>query len=148
MSQSASKKWPLKTSSSKRHGNYNGFRKSRLQNKPSRAGTFHATFWQLGENCRRWISFWRPLDFEGVTKIDSFWKQSKTDEKNGVQIEIFQATITSRLLCGLSSARLNVAERRRLEEFQSRCLPKILEISSAYVSRVSNRTILQEAQQK
>ena len=51
-------------------------------------------------------------------------------------------------LYGLSGAWINVAERRRLDGFQSRCLRKIVRIPPAYVSRISNQEVLEVAKQK
>ena len=48
---------------------------------------------------------------------------------------------------GLSSAWLNVAEMRRLNGFQCRCLRVILRIRPAFVSRVSNAKVLAESMQ-
>ena len=61
--------------------------------------------------------------------------------------EIFQAVVTSRLLYGLSSAWLNVAEQRRLDGFQARCLRRIWGIQPSYLSRVSNKEVLRTSGQ-
>ena len=58
------------------------------------------------------------------------------------KLQIFGAIISSRLLYGLASAWLNVAELRRLDGFQARCLRKMLRVSPAFISRVSNKSIL------
>ena len=55
--------------------------------------------------------------------------------------------ITSRLLYSLGSAWINVAELRRLNGFQCRCLRPILGIKPSFVSRVSNSTVLQQSAQ-
>ena len=55
--------------------------------------------------------------------------------------------VVSRLLYGLASAWLNVAESRRLNGFHARCLRKITGIKPSFVSRVSNATVLQRAGQ-
>jgi len=60
---------------------------------------------------------------------------------------IFQAVIVSRMIYGLSSAWLNVAEMRRLNGFQCRCLRVIQRIPPSFVSRVSNKVVLQESGQ-
>ena len=56
---------------------------------------------------------------------------------------IFTATIMSKLSYGLASACLSTAEQRRLDGFQSRCLRKIWGIKPAFVSRVSNKAVLE-----
>ena len=61
---------------------------------------------------------------------------------------VFNSVIVSRLLYGLSSAWLNKADVRRLNGFQARCLRKILRVAPSYYSRISNRTVLERAQQE
>ena len=46
---------------------------------------------------------------------------------------------------GLQTACPNLAERRRIDGLQARCLRRILRIPHAYYSRVSNRTVLERA---
>ena len=60
---------------------------------------------------------------------------------------IFQSVIVSRLLYGLSSAWLNVADLRRLNGFQCRCLRVIQRILPSFVSRVPNTKVLQQSGQ-
>jgi hypothetical protein len=60
---------------------------------------------------------------------------------------IFQSVIVSRLMYGLSSAWLNVAEMRRLNGFQCRCLRVIHGIPPSFVSRVSNKIVLEKSGQ-
>ena len=74
------------------------------------------------------------LAWADFTTLAQLWKHTSISRSR--KIDIFQATITSPLLYGLSSAWLNVAERRRMDGFQARCLRKILGIPSAYVSRI------------
>ena len=63
------------------------------------------------------------------------------------KIEVLQAMIMSRLLYGLSTAWANVAEVRRLNGFQARCLRPIMGIKPAFISRVSNASVLFQAGQ-
>ena len=58
---------------------------------------------------------------------------------------IYQALVESKLLYGLAAVCMNVAELRRLDGFQSKCLRKILGIAPSFISRVSNSTVLQHA---
>ena len=76
-------------------------------------------------------------------KLNRLWKHTTLTKHR--KVEVFQAFIVSRLLYGLSSAWLNVAEMRRLSGFQCRCLRVILRIAPAYVSRISNAKVLAEA---
>ena len=55
--------------------------------------------------------------------------------------------VLSRLLYGLSTVWLNVAQIRRLNGFQARCLRQALGIKPAFYSRVPNRTVLEKAGQ-
>ena len=64
------------------------------------------------------------------------------------KIAVYQSVILSRLLYGLGSAWLNVADARRLNGFHCRCLRVILRVKPAYFSRVSNKTILEQSGQK
>ena len=61
------------------------------------------------------------------------------------KIEIFNACILSKVMYGTASAWLTTKDFRRLDGFQARCLRKILRIPTSFVSRVSNRTVLQRA---
>jgi len=79
-------------------------------------------------------------------KLHKLWGHSSLSMLK--KILIFQAVTISRLLYGLSSAWLNVAEIRRLNGFQARCLRKIAGIKPSFISRVSNKTVLQKTSQK
>jgi hypothetical protein len=52
------------------------------------------------------------------------------------------------LLYGLAAAWLNKADRRKLDGFQNRCLRVIWGIKLSYVSRVSNKTVLETTGQR
>ena len=81
-------------------------------------------------------------DFQPLARL---WRHTLVPRAR--KIQIFQAVITCRVFYGLSGAWLNVAEQRRLDAFQSKCLRRILGIPSAYFSRVSNKVVLARAQQ-
>ena len=51
------------------------------------------------------------------------------------------ACIVAKLLYGLDSAWLSSAMQRKLDGFQAKCLRRILKISPAFISRVSNKYI-------
>ena len=78
-------------------------------------------------------------------KLDRLWKHTFLPKAR--KIMIFNAVVTSKLLYSLSSAWLNIAELRRLDGFQCRCLRRILRIKPSVISRISNATVLSEAQQ-
>ena len=60
-------------------------------------------------------------------------------------IEIFQATVIITLLYSLSSVWLTVAQRRQLDGLQARCLRDLLRIPHPFESRVSNKSVLEQA---
>ena len=62
-----------------------------------------------------------------------------------LEIRIYKAVVISRLLYALNSAWLNIAELRRLSGFHCRCLRTILRIKAAFISRVSNVRVLEQA---
>lgn len=57
------------------------------------------------------------------------------------------AFVGSKLLYGLSSSWLYVAEQRRLDGFQARCLRRMFNIKHSYFRRVSNREVLKRSKQ-
>ena len=61
---------------------------------------------------------------------------------------IFNAVVVPKLLYSLGSLCLNIAEKRRLDGFQNRCLRQIWGIKPSYISRVSNATVLQTSEQR
>ena len=64
------------------------------------------------------------------------------------KLEVFEAIITSKPLYGFSRTWLNTTERRRLDGFQNRCLRSIWAIKPAYLSRVSNASVLEQTRQR
>ena len=78
-------------------------------------------------------------------KLSRLWK--RTSLPTHKKIRFLQAVVISRLLYGLSSAWLNVAEVRRLNGFYCRCLRVILKVPPPYISRVSNVSVLRQAGQ-
>ena len=78
-------------------------------------------------------------------KLDKIWKHTCLSKTR--KVEIYRAMIVTRLLYGLSSAWLNAADLRRLDGFHCRCLRRIVRIPPAYVSRVSNASVLDQASQ-
>ena len=82
-------------------------------------------------------------DFRALARV---WRQSSLTRCR--KLEIFNATICSKLTYGLAAACLNVAERRRLDGFHNRCLRQVWGIKPAYVSRISNKVVLARTEQK
>ena len=63
------------------------------------------------------------------------------------KIELYAAIVLPKLLYNLESVWLLQADKRRLDGFHARCLRQILSIPSAYVSRISNKEVLEKANQ-
>ena len=78
-----------------------------------------------------------------VTNLQRVWKLSSLHSTR--KVEISKALIESKLTYSLSCLRLSVADRRRLDGFQNRCLRRILGIPSAFISRVSNAEVRRQA---
>ena len=75
--------------------------------------------------------------------LNRFWKHTQLTTAR--KLEVFEAVIVSRLLHGLNSAWINVAEIRKLNGFYCRCLRVIQRIQPAFISRVSNEAVLARA---
>ena len=79
-------------------------------------------------------------DFRTLCKV---WSHSSLTWKG--KLKVFTALVESKLLYSLAAFSLGVAEQRRLNGFQNRCIRTILGIKSAYLSRISNKTVLEKA---
>ena len=79
-------------------------------------------------------------DYESLTKV---WRHSALGRK--WKLSIYHSLVESKLLYGLATMCLNIAQRRRLDGFQNRCLRKILGILPSYYSMVTNASVLQRA---
>ena len=77
-------------------------------------------------------------DFDTLMKV---WSHSNLKIER--KYEIFQACISSKLLCCLHTTWLRKAEVNKLNAFQSRCIRKLIGVKPSYWSRVSNQTVLQ-----
>ena len=78
-------------------------------------------------------------EFETLSRV---WNQAVLPKSE--KIRIFEACVLSKLLYCLHTAWLNKAELRRLNAFQSKCFRKTLNIPHSYVSRISNKTVLEQ----
>ena len=72
----------------------------------------------LQELSRRLGAAWGEFN-----KLARLWKHTSLCRSR--KAEIFQAVVATKLLYGLSAAWLNVAERRRIDGFQARCVRKL-----------------------
>ena len=61
------------------------------------------------------------------------------------KLQCFQAVVVPGLMYSLSTAWLTVSQQRRLNGFQARCLRRILRVSPSFISRVTNKCVLQMA---
>ena len=78
---------------------------------------------------------------EAFKFLHAIWKHSRITKHRKVQL--FEALILSKLRYATASAWLLKAELRRLDGFQAHCLRQILNVPSPYVSRISNKCILE-----
>ena len=77
------------------------------------------------------------------TSLRRLWSHSALTWRR--KLNIYAAVVESKLLYGLSSACFTKAQLRRLDGFQNRCVRQIIGVKTAYISRVSNRTVLEKA---
>jgi hypothetical protein len=82
-------------------------------------------------------------EFRNLSRL---WRHSRLGRAR--KIAIFEAVVVSALMYGLAAAWLNVADQRKLNGFQNRCLRTIWGIKPAFISRVSNATVLETTGQK
>ncbi|CAE8648405.1 unnamed protein product [Polarella glacialis] len=79
-------------------------------------------------------------DFRVLCKV---WSHAAINKQR--KLEIFNACVVSKLMYCIHTAWLNVAERRRLDAFQNKCLRKVMGEEHSFYSRVTNQSILQQA---
>ena len=58
-------------------------------------------------------------------------------------MQLYQACVVSKLMYGLQSIWLNKVYRCKLDGFHCRCLRKIAGIAHSYISRITNKEVLQ-----
>ena len=71
--------------------------------------------------------------------LNQVWQHSNISKY--FKYTICMSYIVAKLLYGLDSAWLSSALQRKLDGFQAKCLRRILKISPAFISRVSNKYI-------
>ena len=76
-------------------------------------------------------------------QLQRLWGHSSVTTQD--KIKYLNAFIMSKLRYGLATIWLVTAQCRRLNAFFARCLRKILRISSAYISRISNAVVFARA---
>ena len=79
-------------------------------------------------------------------QLDQLWSRSSLGWKR--KYKIYDSVVLSKLLYSLDSLWLLKADRARLDAFHCKSLRRILGIPSAYISRVSNASVLQKASAK
>ena len=76
-------------------------------------------------------------------KLLRLWNHSTMTKE--LKVHIFQAIVAAQVLYGLSSSWLTTAQVKRLNGFQARCLRRVLRIPASFVSRISNKSVLEQA---
>jgi len=94
---------------------------------------------RVGSEINRRIGF-AKAEFRAVQKL---WNHAAVSLQD--KLRIFKGLIESKLLYGLATVCLTVAQVRHLDGFQARCLRQILRIQPAFLSRVSNDKVLERA---
>ena len=78
-------------------------------------------------------------DFKTLTQV---WNHANMSSL--FKFQVYMACIVQKLLYGLDGAVLSKTDMKKLDAFHVRCVRRILRISHAYISRVSNKFVLQE----
>ena len=82
-------------------------------------------------------------ELETLSKV---WRHSYLTFKQ--KFKFYRSLVESKLLYSLSAACLTVADKRRLDGFQAKCLRQLLRIKPPYYSRVSNLEVLRRSGHK
>eukprot|EP00972_Heterocapsa_arctica_P091643 13517548-Heterocapsa_arctica.AAC.1 len=75
-----------------------------------------------------------------LKKLNVFWTKSSASIK--LKLRVYDAVIVSKLLYGLEALSLTETDHSKLDAFQIRGLRKILGVKHSYLSRVSNKDIM------
>ena len=79
-------------------------------------------------------------DFLALTNV---WRRSSLTWRR--KLAVFSHLVESKLLYGLASICLTVAQERKLNGFQNRCLRQIIGVQPSCISRVSNAEVLRKS---
>jgi len=71
------------------------------------------------------------------------WKHSSLPAKR--KLAIFESLVLTKLLYGLAACCFTVAQQRRLDGFQAKCIRQALGIAPSFISRISNAEVLRRA---
>ena len=83
---------------------------------------------------------------EAFRFLHTIWKHASVTKQR--KVKLFETLILSKLRYATASSWLLKAELRRLDGFQAQCLRQIFKVPSAYVSRISNKRILEMSKAK
>ena len=79
-------------------------------------------------------------EFRSLCKV---WGHSSLSLKR--KLRVFDSLVQSKFLYGLATCCFTVAEQRRINGFQAKCLRQILGIAPSFLSRVSNAEVLRRS---
>ena len=85
----------------------------------------------------------KPLAIDVSLALSKVWRRSSLTWRR--KLGIYGSLIESKLIYGLSSICLTVAQERQLNGFQNRCIRTIIGIKPSYISRVSNADVLSKS---
>ena len=74
--------------------------------------------------------------------LNNVWHRSSLTWKG--KLRIFESLVESKLLYSLNSICLTQAQEKKLDGFQARCLRAIIGVKPSYISRVSNKEVLEK----
>ena len=75
--------------------------------------------------------------------LRTLWNHASVSLRD--KLRFYTGLVETKLLYGLASVCLTVAQARHLDGFQARCLRQILHIQPSFLSRVSNKSVLERA---
>ena len=81
-----------------------------------------------------------------VRRLDLLWGKSRASTR--WKLKVYDAVIVAKLMYGLTSIPLSKADANKIDAFQMRGLRKILKIKHPYWSKVSNKKLLEIANDK
>ena len=81
-----------------------------------------------------------------VRRLDFLWGKSRASIK--WKIRVYDAVIVAKLMYGLTSIPLSKADANKIDAFQMRGVRKILKVKHPYWSRISNKKLLEMANEK